>query len=489
MRSLHSQRGVSLVDVVVGSALFLIIFVGLFGILRASVAISGLTKLKAAATAIATSQIEYLRSLDYDAVGTLGGIPAGTIAQQTTTTQAGLDFSVRTYVVYADDAADGVGSLDTNGITTDYKRAKVTVSYEVEGVERAVTLVTNIVPRGIESTNGGGTLKINVFDAQGAALSGATVHIVNDTLAPTVDFSTFSDATGVVFLPGAPTSTDYQVYVTKDGYSSAQTYERDATNVNPTPGYLTVAEAQTTTGTFSIDGLATLTIRTFSPSAGSSFLDSFADASQLAASSSVAVSSGALMLEGAVGTYVSSGNARSVVVAPSTLTSWDTLTPTLDTPVGTSVVVHIVDGAGSLVPDADLVGNSIGFTGVVNLSGLSTTTYPSLALQANLQSSDVNVTPAVLAWDLAYTGGPLPLANVPFTITGGKTIGSQSDGSAILKTTVATTTDSSGVRTLYVEWDSYDLSVTGYTLQSTDPILPYEVLPNTTVDASLILIP
>lgn len=486
---MRSLRGVSLVDVVVGSALFLIIFVALFGILRASIAVSGLSKLKAAATSIATSQVEYIRSLEYNAVGTDGGIPAGSIPQNATTTQAGLEFSVRTYIVYADDPADGEGVLDSNGITTDYKRVKVEVSYTAQSVSRSVVLLTNIVPPGIETTVGGGTLRVNVVDAFGVPISGATVRVVNDVLSPVIDVSTFSDSTGAVLFGGAPTSTEYQVYVSKDGYSSEETHERDAVNVNPTPGYLTVAESQTTTGTFAIDLLSTLTLRTFSPIEPAVFYDGFADNSKLHTESNVVVSGDALVLSGGVGSYVSSGSALSSSTAPTYLASWVSASSTLSVLAGTTATFRITDDAGTPLPDAVLPGNSSGFTSVVDLSGVSTTTYPALRLEASLSTSDPLVTPSVLDWELGYTHGPLPLGNVPVTLTGAKTIGSDTGGLPIYKTSVATTTDETGLRSLTLEWDSYTLSVTGFTIDISEPTPPYEVLPNTTVDAVLILTP
>jgi Tfp pilus assembly protein PilV len=49
-------KGMSLVDVLVGTALILVVFLALFGLLRASVLVSALTKSKAIATTIAESQ-------------------------------------------------------------------------------------------------------------------------------------------------------------------------------------------------------------------------------------------------------------------------------------------------------------------------------------------------------------------------------------------------------------------------------------------------
>src|SRR5690349_18120327 len=108
MRS-FPQRGVSLIDVLVGTALVVVIFLGLFGIIRASLAVSTLAKLKNTATAIATTRMEYVRSLDYDVVGTVGGIPSGVVPQYATTTRDGIDFVTRVFIEYADDPADGEG--------------------------------------------------------------------------------------------------------------------------------------------------------------------------------------------------------------------------------------------------------------------------------------------------------------------------------------------------------------------------------------------
>lgn len=486
---MRSLRGVSLVDVVVGSALFLVIFMALFGILRASIAISGLSKLKAAATSLATSQMEYIRALEYDAVGTQGGIPSGAILQNATTTQAGLTFNVRTYIVYADDPADGSGALDANGITTDYKRVKVTVSYTVESITREVTLLSNIAPQGIETTVGGGTLRVTTVDALGAPVTGATVRVVNNTLSPVVDVTTFSDSAGQVLFGGAPASPDYEVHVSKDGYSSTQTYERDATNVNPTPGHLTVSEGQTTTGTFALDVLSTLGVRTFSPIAPNSFVDTFSDASGIANTSNTTLSGESVVLSGGAGAYAPSGTVLSSVVAPTYLASWTSAEATLSAPALTSAVFHVADATGTLLSDAVLPGNAAGFTGTIDISALATTTYPALSLLATLTSQDVLTTPAVLDWELAYEEGPLPLPNVSFTVTGAKTIGSQTDGTAILKTTIASTTDETGVRTLVLEWDSYTLTFPSYTVVLPSPFEAYEVLPNTTVDAHVILTP
>lgn len=489
MTRAFTSRGVSLVDVIVGVALVVVIFVGLFGVLRASIQVAGLAKLKATATEIATSQIEYVRSLAYDDVGTVGGIPAGAIPQNATTTNAGLSYGVRTYIAYIDDPADGTGAADVTTITSDYKVAKVTVRYTVQGVMREVMLVTNITPKGIETTTGGGTLQVTVVDALGAPVSGATVHIQNTSTSPAIDLSTFSDVTGVVYLPGAPTSTEYQVHVTKSGYSSAQTYARDGVNVAPNPGYLTVIAGSTTSGTFAIDRLATLSLATFSPIAPSLYVDTLDDNSGLQTLTNTVVTSGALTLSGTPGTYPGSGSAVSDPISPAYLASWTSASSTASLPLSTNVTISVGDAAGALLSDVVLPGNSSGFTGTIDLSFLSTTTYPSLTLIANLTSGDANVTPSVLDVAMGYDAGPTPLSNVSFTLTGAKTIGTDDVGASLYKTVVSSTTGASAEYTADLEWDAYSIAIPNFDIVSAEPSPPYQLLPNITLPASLILTP
>lgn len=486
--AMNAPRGMSLVDVLVGSALILIVFVALLGLLRASLLVSSSAKAKAGATAVATTQLEYLRSLPYDSVGTVGGIPAGTVPQFATTTLNGIPYGVRTFVQYVDDSKDGLAASDSNSIPTDYKRVRVAVTYLFRAEEREVALVSNIAPPGMESTVGGGTLRVEVVDAVGAPVSGASVHVYNPSLSPAVDFTAFSDIEGAVLLPGAPTSTDYRITVSKEGYSTAETYERNATNQNPTPGYLTVAESQTTTGTFAIDLLGTLTVSTFSPIKAASVTDPLSDLSRIAESAAVQSAGDALTLAGAPGAYSLLGFARSTTTAPTYLASWTSATAQVTAPGGTNVSVQVTDAAGALIPDSALPGNSTGFSSFpIDLSGISTTTYPGLSLRAALASSDGLGTPQVLSWALAFTEGPLPLPNVAFTLTSNKTEGSTGSGAPIPKHVVDTSTGADGTRTLELEWDVYIPAFTGYAVVGVTTTPEFVVSPASTTLESVIL--
>ncbi|HWH16199.1 MAG TPA: carboxypeptidase-like regulatory domain-containing protein [Candidatus Paceibacterota bacterium] len=483
-------RGVSFVDVIVGSALVLIVFLSLFSLLRASLLVSTIAKARAAATSVATSQMEYVRSLSYDSVGTIGGIPPGVVPQYATTTLDGYTFVTRTFIEYVDDAKDGTGAGDQTGITTDYKRVKVSVTYELNDKDREVALVSNVVPPGLETTTGGGTLMVAVVGAAGQSVPGASVRIVNASSTPSIDVTTFSNTDGIVFLPGAATSSEYQIYVSKDGYSSAQTYKRDATNQNPTPGYLTVVKDVTTTGTFAIDLLASLALRTFTPIEAATSTDTFADSSSVADLSNTVVSGGSLTLAGVSGSYPAAGSARSTAITPSYLAAWTSVSAVSSLPTATDARIQVLDGTGTPLPDSVLAGNSAGFTTFpISLATVSTTTYPTLMVRAELTTSDVMVAPSVLEWHVAYTRGPVPLPNVSFSLQGAKTIGSTGAGVPLYKTTVAEATDGSGIAELSLEWDVYSFSVDGYDVVDACSAPPFTLAPGTESDHRLMMGP
>ena len=485
---MHSPRGMSIIDVLVGTALMLVVFLALFGLLQVSLKVSMFVKTQSTALAIANNQMEYIRSLPYTSVGTIGGIPAGLIAQNATTTEDGVPYGVRTFVDYYDDPADGTGAGDTNGITTDYKRIKVVVSYANGSQTRQIVLNSVYAPLGIETTVGGGTLQIIVVNAAGAPVSGATVLITNASTSPTVNLSTFSNSAGVVYLPGAATSTQYVVTVSKSGYSTAQTYARDGTNQNPTPGYLTVAQNLTTSSTFAIDVLGLLTLQTFSPAVPGIFSDNFTNASKLVSLVSTQASGGSLTLAGSSGSYPLAGSAISTTTTPSNLTAWSSANATMSLPTGTLATVQVLDGSGNLIPNSALPGNSAGFSSFpINLSGLSTSTYPSLALSASLTSSTSAATPSLTGWAINYQIGSTPLPNVAFTLTGAKTIGTTGGGAPIYKTTVSGNTGSSSVSSLPLEWDSYSLAVSGYDVQDACGAPPYALSPGASLTESLTL--
>ena len=477
------SRGFSLVDVIVGVALLLVLFLALFGVLKTSLVLSSTTKAKAAAVEIASAQMEYLRGLSYDALGTVGGIPAGTVPQAATSTIDGVSYGIRTFIEYHDDPADGTGTQDTNSITTDYKTATVTVSYSLYGLLNSTTLISNFVPSGVESTTGGGTLSIHIVNATGADVSDADVQIINTAISPAVNFTTFSNTSGLVLIGGAATSSQYQIFVARSGYSSAQTYARTSQNINPTPGYLTVVRNQTTGATFAIDRLATFILSSFSPATTTVFSDTFTDSSNLVSQISTQVTGGAIKLA----SQSLSGSARSMALTPNYLDGWGILSATIATTTGTTLVIHVDDASGTMLPDSVLTGNSVGFSSFpVLLTGIATSSYPGLSLEASLTSNATTTTPSLLDWSLSHTEGPTPLPNISFTLTGAKTIGTDASSKPIYKTVVSDTTGTSATKSETLEWDTYT-PVFGGPLIESCPTKPYAIAPASATSTAFII--
>lgn len=253
-----SLRGQTLIGLIIAIAVFALLGSAIFTLASSSYSFVGYSRSRIAARHLAQQQIEVIRNMAYEDVGTVGGIPSGTLAQTQNIVRNGLNYVVTTSVVYIDDPFDGLSPSDL--LPTDYKSVRVAVNWEGatnSGIE-PVVLATNIVPAGTETTTGGGTLSIVVFDANAQPINQASVHIVANTTTPQVDLTLQTNANGRIVLPGAPVCTGcYQITVQKSGYSLERTYSSSEI-ANPAKPYQSVIQNQVTEISFAIDKLATL---------------------------------------------------------------------------------------------------------------------------------------------------------------------------------------------------------------------------------------
>lgn len=481
----QSVSGMSLVEVVVAAAVIAMVFGGLMVAFQLMISLIGVAKAETGALALANERIEYIRSLPYDDVGTVGGIPDGPIAQNTTRILNGVTYNERVLISYVDAPEDGSGALDENGIVADYKLVKIEYTWEQKGQARSRELISNIVPRGIETTAGGGTLRVNVFDASVQPVEGAEVRVYNNTGTSTIDTIRYTNASGVALFAGAPALASYELTVTKDGYSTDATYSASPENPSPTPPHVAVLEGEVSTMNFQIDTLASLAVTTVGLPTTSTFSDDFATSNNIAAASNTVVASSSVVLTGGPDAYATSGTVTSVATTPATFTAWNAAAFTFATTTNTnlSVSVYSVTGTSTytLVPDVDLPGNSSGFTaGTINLSSLTAASYPSLALRATLTSSDVFETPQLQSWELTYTISEPPIADVPFSVRGSKTIGTTASATPVYKYSIALSTDASGELSMTnLEWDVYTftLDTSSYDLAEACPAVPLTLTP------------
>lgn len=487
------QSAFTLIELLVVSAVMLLIFGGLFSSFQYTLRLIGESRAKMTALALITDRLEYVRSLPYDDVGTILGIPSGAIPQYRVISLNDLELHERVLIEYVDDDADGTGGADSNGVLTDYKRIKIEYQWNTSGSTSSLSIASTIVPRSIETNAGGGTIRVNVFDATVQPLSGINVRLYNSSSTSPVDVTRQTDATGAALFTGAPAGSGYEIFVSEPGYSSDQTYVATTSLPAPTTLPVAVLEADVTTMNFQIDRLATTTIRFVENQVFGDITDSFADLSGLATSTAVVASGGELMLADIAGVYEVSGDAWLLPVTPSPLAQWGYLKHESANMAQTEVRVQFYTSTSTstsdIVPDSVLPGNSAGFTdAVISLRGIDVSTYPTLVPRLILSTGNTSVTPRIESVTLGYLESEDELPGVDFTLTSDKTIGTDLVPAPVHKYVVSTTTDSNGERFFGgMEWGGYQIDPDGYTVISACEGDPIELEPATEKIDSLAL--
>jgi len=239
------QKGATLIEVMVAIIVIAIVVVSLFGLFISLVRSTIIAKRRAVAIGLATSQMEYLKSLPYDSLAVAGGsIPTSSpIPATTTKTVNGVLYTLTTSIGYADDAYDGCGSYPTAALKQAYCRnypapsgapatdtnpadyKYLTVSAADRNGVRLAIVDTQVSARVSETASTTGALFVTVTDPSGTPLSGATVSVTNSVVTPAVNVSDSTDSNGIAIFYSMPpdANTDYNITATKAGYSSLST--------------------------------------------------------------------------------------------------------------------------------------------------------------------------------------------------------------------------------------------------------------------------
>jgi len=253
--------GFTMIETLVAAALLTVTLGAALIITQTAVQLVGDVQLRSQASSLARDRLERAHNVAYADLGTVGGIPAGSLPAEESITLNSLPFTIRTSVVFVDDPFDSTAPLDV--IPADYKRVRVEVTWEGVFASRnkPVVLWTDIAPRGVETLEDSGTLSIQVLNAGGERVSGAQVRIVADSVNPAIDTTSITDAFGQVLLPGAPEcAACYQITVTKSGYTTDRTYGVNEV-ANPEKPHVSIIEGQVSEASFLIDVPATVTFK------------------------------------------------------------------------------------------------------------------------------------------------------------------------------------------------------------------------------------
>lgn len=252
------NAGQTIVGILVAIAILSILANAIFTVTNSSFRFIAFNRARITARHLAQEKIELIRNLPYDDIGTQGGIPPGPLPQEENVVRNKLNYLVSTSIIYVDDDFDDV--VPTDLLPTDYKRVRVEVSWQglTGSRQNPVVLFTDIAPKGIETTTGGGTLSILVFDSNGDPVPQADVVINAPSVGVNLNAQTGDN--GRLIFPGAPSCIScYEITITKTDFSSERTYST-AELANPNKPHQTIIVGQLTEISFAIDLVSTLNI-------------------------------------------------------------------------------------------------------------------------------------------------------------------------------------------------------------------------------------
>lgn len=260
--------GFTLVEVIVGTAVFLVIslaaynaYIGLFNLIN-------LSQYKTLAINLANEQFEMARNMPYGDVGIVGGIPKGKLAHTQSLVRGGVTFVVTTTVRNLDLPFDGtIGGSPNDLSPADNKLVDITVSCDGCKSFKPVSLTGQVAPKNLETASNNGALFVRVFDANGQPIQDAAVHVVNVATTSTIVIDDITDANGMLQIIDVPPGNNaYRITVSKSGYSTDRTYPPgDSANPIPSKPDATVLLQQVTQVSFAIDRVSTLTLSTVGP--------------------------------------------------------------------------------------------------------------------------------------------------------------------------------------------------------------------------------
>ena len=211
----QSERGFTLTEVLVAGVVLVIglIMIAQFFTMTASRILASDTRSLMAQ--LATQQIETIRGLQYQDIGTVGGQPPGQLLAAEDIVMEGRTFHVTRDVTYFEDSSYS-GPYPAN-----YRRVTVSVSQVNNSALAPVVMTTNIA-----GGAKGGTLDITVTDLSGEGIPGAHLTISDTVLSPDVLINApaiHTDSSGHLQIPGLTVDPNggYFVSAALSGYNSA----------------------------------------------------------------------------------------------------------------------------------------------------------------------------------------------------------------------------------------------------------------------------
>lgn len=257
-----TKKGFSLVELLVGTAVFLVIVVSVYGAYKSVFNVVYTSRAKIEAVSLINEQLEIVRNLPYSDVGVSGSIPNGTLAHSQTLVRDQYTYDVTTTVRNYDDPFDGtLGGTPNDLSPADSKVVEIEIDCDLCKNFTPMVVTTRVSPKNLETASTNGALFVKVFDANGNPVPDADVHIENNTVSPPIVIDDVTNVNGMLQVVDAPPGVNaYEITVSKPGYSTDKTYASTAGNPNPSKPHATVVLQQVTQVSFVIDQLSTFAV-------------------------------------------------------------------------------------------------------------------------------------------------------------------------------------------------------------------------------------
>jgi hypothetical protein len=209
----RSEAGFALAEAIIAVTLFLGIALSLEAVLTSGVVGHSGAQHRTLAEQLATDQLETIRRLDYDQVGTVTGNPPGTVVARRNVAVDGASLTLVTRIRYVDDPVPGDYQTQAN-----YKSVRVIVTETASG-KRLAQHETLVAPP-TQPLRNKGIIRVQVVDfALASGVPDATVDLQTGPSAPRSDVTepdgtvTFPD-----LVPNPTPSSYYDLQVTAAGY-------------------------------------------------------------------------------------------------------------------------------------------------------------------------------------------------------------------------------------------------------------------------------
>ncbi|MBP6859440.1 MAG: prepilin-type N-terminal cleavage/methylation domain-containing protein [Candidatus Magasanikbacteria bacterium] len=267
MKSKLNQKGFSLLEILIASAIFLLFALGVYSGINLIFKVVYQSRMSILQTALLAERLEVVRNLPYDSVGIVNGIPSGILPYSTTTVRNGQTFIIITTIRNIDDPFDGtLGGTPNDTSPADFKLVEMSVICNQCSQQKPITLSTIVSPKQLEGATQNGALFIQVFDSNGLPVSGANISITSTAQTPALVINDVTDNDGYLRIIDTPTGTlSYSINVSKAGYSADYTVPVGAEVSTPVKPPANVTSQTVTDISFSIDRLSNMDLHFLTP--------------------------------------------------------------------------------------------------------------------------------------------------------------------------------------------------------------------------------